>query len=101
MPAKDRVGCDEERYPPLPRDRLRQSRDERPIRPAEPGAGDLPAQHGELVAQHEDLRVLGHGVPPASRDQLNDASDQTVEEAERHGTGASPTASSLVKPMIE
>jgi hypothetical protein len=28
------------------------------IRPREPRAGDLTAQHSQLVAQHQDLRVL-------------------------------------------
>ena len=42
----------------------------------------MPAQNGQLVAQHEDLGVLGDGVHPVDPDQLDDASDQAVEEAE-------------------
>jgi hypothetical protein len=84
VPAKDRLGRNEERHPSLPADQPRQSGDERPIRPPEAGTGELAAQHGQLLAQHEDLRVLGDGVHPADPDQLDDASDESVEEAERH-----------------
>ena len=101
VPAKDRLGRDEERHPPLPWDQALQSGDERPIRPGEAGTADLPAQHGELVAQHEDLRVLGDVVHPVDAGQLDAASDQAVEEAERHRAGASSSAPSLVKPRIE
>jgi hypothetical protein len=99
VPAKNRLGRDEERRPPLSGDQLGQRGDERPIRPGEAGTGDLPAQDGQLVAQHEDLRVLRHGVHPVDPDHLDDASDQAVEEG--HGAGASSSASSLVKPVIE
>jgi hypothetical protein len=47
------------------------------------------------------LRVLGHGVHPVDPDELDDASDESVEEAERHRAGVSSSASSLVKPVIE
>ena len=61
--------------------------------------GDLAAQHSQLVAQHEDLCVLGEGVHPVDPEHLDDASDQAVEEAEGHGAGASSSgASFLVKP---
>jgi hypothetical protein len=60
-------------------------------------AGDLAAQNGELVAQHEDLRVLGHGVHAVGPDQLDDASDNSIDEAERHGVAASSRPSCLVK----
>jgi hypothetical protein len=101
VPAKDCLGGDEERRPPLPRDQLRQRGDERPIGSVEARTGDLSAEDGELVAQHQDLRLLGDDVHPVDPGQLEDASDESVEEAERHRTGASPSASSLVKPKIE
>jgi hypothetical protein len=35
--------------------------DERPIRSGATGTGDLPVKCGELVAQRQDLGVLGYG----------------------------------------
>jgi hypothetical protein len=31
----------------------------RPVRPRQPGSADLPLKHGDLVAQDQDLRILG------------------------------------------
>jgi hypothetical protein len=84
-PAQDRLGRDEERRPALPRHQSGQGRDDCPIGPAEPGAGDLAAQDGELLAKHQNLRVLGDGVHVVDAQELDDATDQAVEEAERHG----------------
>jgi len=36
------------------------------------------------VAQHEDLGVLGDGVPPRQPEESEGAMDQTVEEGEHH-----------------
>ena len=61
----------------------------------------MATQHSQLLAQHEDLRVLGDVVHPVDPDQLDDASDESVEEAEGHGAEASFSASLLVKAVIE
>ncbi|MGH9055566.1 MAG: hypothetical protein ACRDZX_01880 [Acidimicrobiales bacterium] len=45
----------------------------------------MSAQHGELVAEDQDLGVLGTGVHPVNTHNLEDTTDQTVQEAERHG----------------
>ena len=45
----------------------------------------------------QDLRVLGDVVHPVNPDPLDDASDESVEEAEGHGAGASFSASWLVR----
>ena len=37
------------------------------------------------MAEHEDLGVLGDVVHPMDAHELDDAADQAVEEAERHG----------------
>jgi hypothetical protein len=42
-------------------------------------------QHGHLVAEYEDLRVLGRGIHPMDANDLNDAPDETVEEGQGHG----------------
>ena len=94
MPAKDRLGRDEERCPPLTRNQPSEGTDERSIRPGEAGTGDLALEHGQLMAQHEDLGVLGHGVHLVDADRLGDATDEPVEEGERHGSA------SLAEPIV-
>jgi hypothetical protein len=34
-------------------------------------------QHGQLVAEYEDLSVLGRGIHPMDANDLNDAPDET------------------------
>ena len=70
---------------------------EGPVGPGEAGMGDLPVQHGQLVAEHEDLRVLGLGIHPMDANDLNDAPDETVEQGEGYDRQASPSVSWLVK----
>ena len=100
VPAQDRLGRDEERRPALPWHEPGQGGDECPVGPAEPGSCDLAAQDGQLVAEHQDLGVLGDGVHPVDAQELDDATDQAVEEAERHGAAGSLVRSCLVKPTI-
>jgi len=73
---------------------------ERPVSPGEAGTGDLAAHDGELVSEDEDLCILGHGVHPVHPDTLEDATDQTVEETERHSERACWDASWLVKLCV-
>jgi hypothetical protein len=79
VPAQDRLWADEERSPVFSRNKTGQEGDEGPVGPAESGTGDLAAQHGQLVAEHEDLSVLGRGIHPMDANDLNDAPDETVE----------------------
>jgi hypothetical protein len=60
----------------------------------------LALEYPELVTEHEDLGVLGRCVHPMDPKQLGNAADETVEEAERHGRGASLPQSRLVKPTM-
>lgn len=85
VPAKDRLGSDEEGRPALPWHEPGEGRDDCPVGPAEPGARDLAAQDGQLLAKNEDLGILGDGVHVMDAQELEDATDQAVEEAERHG----------------
>ena len=85
MPAQDRLGRDEERRPALLGDEPRQGGDECSVRPGEAGSCDLAAKDRHLVAQHQDLGVLGDAVHVVDRQELEDPTDQAVEEAERHG----------------
>ena len=101
MPAEDGLGGDEERHPPLAWHGLGQGGDDRLIRPGETGSGDLTSEHGELEAEHQDLRVVGAGIHPEDSEQFDNAARQTVEEAECDERGASLRLSWLVKLAIE
>jgi hypothetical protein len=85
VPTQDRLWADEEQSPALPRNKTGQEGDEGPVGPGEAGTGDLPVQHGQLVAEYEDLSILGRGIHPMDANDLNDAPDETVEEGQGHG----------------
>src|ERR1019366_4539073 len=97
LPVEDRPWCDQKRAPSLARHETGEEGDEGPIGPGEAGTGDLTTQNCQLVAQHENLRVLGHLVHPIHEDQLEDAPEEPVEEGQRRELRASPSASWLVK----
>jgi hypothetical protein len=89
VPAEDRLRRDEERSPAFSRPKAGQEGDEGPVGPGETGAGDLPAEHGQLVAEHEDLRVFGRVIHPMDATDLDGAPDETVEEGQGHERQAS------------
>ena len=100
MPAQDRLGGDEERRPTLPWHQSGPFGDKRPVRPGETRSGDVATEHSELVAEHEDLGVLGDLVHPMQPSELDDTADKAVEEAKRHGPAGFPLRSWLVKSRI-
>ena len=61
-----------------------QEGDEGTVGPGEAGTGDLAAKHGQLVAQHKDLGILGRSIRPVDANDLEQAPEQTVEEGEGH-----------------
>src|SRR5450759_2052888 len=97
VPAQDRLWADEERSPVFSRNKTGQEGDEGPVGPSEAGTGDLPVQHSQLVAEYEDLSVLGRGIHPMDANDLNDASEETVEKGQGHDQQASPSLLWLVK----
>jgi hypothetical protein len=97
VPTEDGLWPDEERAPALARHETSEEDDEGTVGPGEAGTGDLAAQHGQLVAEHEDLGVLGGCVHAVDAEHFQDAPDETVEEGERHGGRASPSSFPLVK----
>jgi hypothetical protein len=99
-PPEDRLGCDEERRPPFARHQSCQSSNECSVRPRQAGPGDLTAKDSQLLTENEDLGVLVDGVHPVDPGELDQATEQTVQERERHGAGSSPDRSCLVKPGI-
>jgi hypothetical protein len=66
------------------RNKTGQEGDEGPVGPSEAGTGDLPAKHGQLVAQNEDLSVLGRGIHPVDTNDLEHAPDEPIEKGESH-----------------
>jgi hypothetical protein len=98
VPAKDRLRCDEERTPALARYETSEEGNEGTVGPGEAGTCNLAAQHGQLVTEYEDLRLLGRGVHPMDTEQPEDATDQTVEEGQGHEGRASQRALWLVQP---
>lgn len=99
MPGEHGFWRDEERCPSFCRYETGEEGDECPIRPGEAGTGDLPAQHGELMTEYEDLGVFGHGFHLMHADGLEYATRQAVGERKPHGGRACPCLSWLVKPV--
>ena len=58
---------------------------------------DLTAGDGQLLAEQVDPGVLGEGVHVVDAQDLDNATDHTVEEAERPGVAGWPFRSWLVK----
>ena len=58
VPAQQRVGGDQPPDSARSRERGRNRSEKAPVGVGELGSVDLPAQHSELVAQHDDLEVL-------------------------------------------
>jgi hypothetical protein len=97
VPVEDGLGRDQERTPPLTRDDAGEQGNERPVRPAVAGPRDLAAENRQLVAQDEDLGILGDFAQVVHMDELKDPPEETVEERQGHGRPAWPNASRLVK----
>src|SRR5664280_2657488 len=89
VPTEDCLWADEERSPVFSRNMTGQEGDEGPVGPGEAGTGDLPVQHGQLVAEYEDLSVLGRGIHPMDANDFNDVPDETVEKGQGHDQQAS------------
>jgi hypothetical protein len=62
MPAKERRRGDEEGAPSVPRDRPAHGREKRPVDEPETRLAAGPLEHPELMAQDEDLEILGPAV---------------------------------------
>jgi hypothetical protein len=84
VPSEDCLRRDEERSPELSGYESGQEGDEGTVGPGEAGTGDLTAQYGQLVAKHKDLGVLGRSIRPVDANELEEASEQTVEEGQGH-----------------
>src|SRR5665647_1979322 len=84
VPAQDRLWADEERSPVFSRNKTGQEGDEGTVGPGEAGTGDLAVQHGQLVAEYEDLSVLRRCIRPVDTNDLEHAPDEPIEKGESH-----------------
>ena len=86
MPAHDRGRGDrEDLRPPATVHQPGQRRKPEPVAVIPPqAAGQLTAQHLVLVAQHEQLGVLGQIRPDEHRQQAEQAPHQAVDERQNH-----------------
>jgi hypothetical protein len=85
VPAQDGAGADQ----PLRSQPSRQEPDQRshhrPVGPVQPGPWMGPAQHSDLMPQHQELGVLG-GRRPAEQDkQAAKPDEDEIKQAEGHG----------------
>jgi len=85
--------------PPCRRQPQRQRRDHRAVRPAQPRASHLPLQHRELMAQQQDLDLLGYVRTSQQNQPANHTVSDQVPQVQTHaqrscqpGQSVKPTA---------
>ena len=54
------------------------------VGPVQPGPRTRPAQHGDLMPQHEQLRILGCGGPAEQDQPAAEPHEDETEKAHRH-----------------
>jgi hypothetical protein len=59
---------------------------DRTIRPGGTSSGDLTAQHRDLVAQDEDLDVLGCGAAGEQPEPAEHRDTDQIQQSKQHGT---------------
>jgi hypothetical protein len=59
VPAQQRLGLDQEAGPAGPGQQAADGGEQGTVGGFQPGSWNLAAEHGQLVAQHQDLQVLG------------------------------------------
>ena len=87
VPAHDRVRGNQQPQSLAPRFRYdaEQGREQGPVRPVQLRPPRLPAlQHGELVAQDQDLRGLPHLLTPRQPQPRGDPRNQEEHEPQAH-----------------
>ena len=98
MPAQDRARCDQA----MPPQHLRQPADEggedRAIRPIHARLRIGSAQHGNFVAQHQQLDVLGHRRATKQQQQVQQLEEDKVEQTQLHDARSCPTSRARRSP---
>ena len=84
VPAQQRLRGDEEAGPAGSWQHAADRGEQGSVGRLQPRSLDLAAQHGELVAQHQDLEVLGGVAAGEQREQLDGAAQGQVGESRQH-----------------
>jgi hypothetical protein len=80
VPAPQRLRPDEEARPAGPGHRATDGGKHRPVGGLKPESWDLAAQHGQLVTEHQDLKILGSIAAGQQNEQLDGAAQREVGE---------------------
>jgi hypothetical protein len=62
---------------------------------------DLATQHAKLVAQHQDLQVLGGVASGEHREQLDGSAERQVGELRQHPSGPQDISGGVTLPRHE
>jgi hypothetical protein len=101
MPTQERVGLHQEERPPFTAEHTRECGEERSVVGFEPRMWVLAVQHRELMAQHEDLDILGTIAPRAQHQQVEYQADKKVETRHAPILAAPELARlALAKPQV-
>jgi hypothetical protein len=92
MPAQHRLRRDEQPRPSAARNQPARCGLHSPVCPRRPRSGDLPAQHGQLMAQDEDLRVLRRAAAGDQAEPTHRSTQDQVQQSERHEPAIMPDA---------
>jgi hypothetical protein len=100
MPAQQRLGPDERPVPAQASQQPHQSSQHGSVCPIHPRSGHLPPQYRDLVAQHEQLGVLGGRTPRQQGNPRHHLAEHQVDQSQDHagdhrGPMSSPTNSQL------
>jgi hypothetical protein len=87
VPAQQRLGRDQEARPAGAGQHAADRGEQRPVGGLEPGPRDLAAQDGELLAQDQDLEILGGVTASEQHQQLDGPAQRHVREFGDHQGG--------------
>ena len=85
MPPQDGTRRDQAVYPQLPWKEQYQRGHDGSVGPVQPGSRVGAAQHGDLVPEHQQLRVLGRWRAAEQDQPAAEPDEDQVEQAEGHG----------------
>src|SRR5512132_3527572 len=84
MPALQRLRCDEEAGPSVAWEYAADGGEQSAVGGFQLGPGGLPLEDDELMAQHQDLQVLGGVTSSKQREELDGAAKREVDESGQH-----------------
>ena len=85
VPAKDGAGGDQPVCPQRSGQLADQCGQHRSVSPVQPGPGPGAAEHGDLVPQHQQFRVLGRRLAAGQDEPAAQPDEYQVEQAKGHG----------------